>query len=219
MLADHPELAGSRGQVAFWNFLPPAELDRLLGLFAKVTGKVLVISKTLGIEGRKLLTPDDDYDPLKDFNQDYLGERSVVEDMQLEYQGLLADHPGLEQRLRRLPGAVFSGREHLPEGSRGVFFCYALPALDKKKAEFTLEAGVARWYLYDANRDAIVEEPGDIVASIRSAPDTPRVCSGENKLLLEIRTRVERHIKQTYLKRVDAPVGAEPVLRCWLELA
>jgi hypothetical protein len=96
--------------------------------------------------------------------------------------------------------------------------CYALPALDKEKGEFTEEAGIARWYLYDIARDMIVDQPGDIVESIRSSPDTPRRCISEQPTLIEIRTMVEKHIKNTYLKRVDAPFGVKPALRCWMEL-
>jgi len=75
LVADHPEAAESRGKVSFWNFLPPDELNAILSLYTKVTQKTLLISKTLGIEGRKLLTPDDDYDALKEFNQAYEGTR------------------------------------------------------------------------------------------------------------------------------------------------
>jgi superfamily II DNA or RNA helicase len=218
LIADHPEVASSRGKVWFWNFLPPEELNDILSLYKKVTAKTLLISKTLGIEGRKLLTPADDYEALKEFNQAYEGTRTAVEEMHLEYQALIQADAGLEARLTRLPGAVFSGRKRPAKGVRGVFFCYALPALDKKLNEFTEEAGTTRWYLYDLDRDAILEEPGEIVASIRSKPDTPRVCSAEEKTLLEIRTKVEKHIKNFYLKRVDAPVGVKPNLRCWMEL-
>ena len=49
------------------------------------------------------------------------------------------------------------------KGALGVFFCYALPALDKEIGDFTEEAGTTRWYLYDIERDAIYEEPGEIV--------------------------------------------------------
>jgi hypothetical protein len=35
---------------------------------------------------------------------------------------------------------------------------------------------------------------------------------------VEIRAKVEKHIKNTYLKRVDAPAGVSPSLRCWMEL-
>ena len=35
----------------------------------------------------------------------------------------------------------------------------ALPALDKEVGEFTEEAGTTRWYLYDLDRSAILEEP------------------------------------------------------------
>jgi hypothetical protein len=204
--------------VSFWNFLPPDELNAILTLYTKVTQKTLLISKTLGIEGKKLLTPEDDYEALKEFNHAYEGTRTAVEEMHLEYQALLQADPELEARLTRLPGATFSGRRRPAKGLRGVFFCYALPALDKEAGEFTEEAGTTRWYLCDLDRDAILEEPGEIVASIRSKPETPRTCTTPEKTLVELRAKVEKHIKNTYLKRVDAPVGVKPVLRCWMEL-
>jgi superfamily II DNA or RNA helicase len=218
LVADHPEVASSRGKVSFWNFLPPDELNAILTLYTKVTQKTLLISRTLGIEGKKLLTPEDDYAALKEFNHAYEGTKTAIEDMHLEYQALLLADPGLDARLKRLPGATFSGRKRPAKGVRGVFFCYALPALDKEAGEFTEEAGTTRWYLYDLDRDAVLEEPGDIVASIRSKPDTPRQCTTEEKTLVEIRAKVEKHIKNSYLKRVDAPVGVKPALRCWMEL-
>lgn len=218
LVADHPEVASSRGKVSFWNFLPPDELNAILTLYTKVTQKTLMISKTLGIEGKKLLTPDDDYEALKEFNHAYEGTRTAVEDMHLEYQSLVQADPELEARLKRLPGAIFSGRKRAAKGARGVFFCYALPALDKEAGEFTEEAGTTRWYLYDLDRDAILEEPGEIVASIRSKSETPRKCTTEEKTLVDLRAKVEKHIKNSYLKRVDAPVGVKPALRCWMEL-
>ena len=218
LVADHPEVSAFRGKVSFWNFLPPDDLNAILTLFAKVTQKTLLISKTLGIEGKKLLTPQDDYDALKEFNQAYEGTRTAVEDMHLEYQALTQADPELEARLRRLPGSTFSGRKRVAKGVRGVFFCYALPALDKEKGEFTEEAGTTRWYLYDLNRDATIEDPGEIVASIRSKLKTPRRCITEEATLVSVRAKVEKHIKNSYLKRVDAPLGVKPSLRCWMEL-
>lgn len=220
LVADHPEVAASRGKVSFWNFLPPDELNAILTLYAKVTQKTLLISKTLGIEGRQLLTPEDDFNAIKEFNHAYEGVKTAVEDMHLEYQALIQVEPELEARLKRLPGATFSGRERVAKGVRGVFFCYALPALDKEKdpPEFTEEAGTTRWYLYDLDRDAILEEPGEIVASIRSKPETPRECTTGETTLIELRGKIEKHIKNSYLKRVDAPVGVKPALRCWMEL-
>jgi hypothetical protein len=218
LVADHPEVSSSRGKVSFWNFLPPDELNAILTLYTKVTQKTLLISKTLGIEGKKLLTPEDDYDALREFNHAYEGTKTAVEDMHLEYQALLQADSRLEARLKGLPGATFSGRKRVAKGARGVFFCYALPALDKEAGEFTEEAGTTRWYLYDLDRDAILEEPGEIVASIRSKPETPRQCTTEEKTLVDLRAKVEKHIKNSYLKRVDAPLGVKPALRCWMEL-
>jgi hypothetical protein len=218
LVADHPDVTPSRGKVSFWNFLPPDELNAILTLYTKVTQKTLLISKTLGIEGKKLLTPDDDFDALKEFNHAYEGTKTAVEDMHLEYQALLQADPDLEVRLKLLPGSTFSGRKRPAKGVRGVFFCYALPALDRESGEFTEEAGTTRWYLYDLDRAAILDEPGEIVVNIRSKPETPRKCTTEEKTLVELRGAIEKHIKNTYLKRVDAPVGVKPVLRCWMEL-
>lgn len=218
LVADHPEVASSRGRVSFWNFLPPDELNAILTLYSKVTQKTLLISKILGIEGKKLLTPEDDFEALKEFNHAYEGTKTAIEDMHLEYQALLQGDPELEAHLKRLPGATFSGRERPAKGVRGVFFCYALPALDREAGEFTEEAGTTRWYLCDLDRDVILEEPHEIVLSIRSKPNTARKCSSEQKILVELRAKVEKHIRNTYLKRVDAPVGVKPALRCWMEL-
>ena len=217
--ADHPEAAADRGTVRFWNFLPPEELERILKLYERVTGKVLMISSTLGIEGRKLLRPDDAYDPLREFNASYEGTRTAVEEMHLEYQALLKRHPELAERLDGLPGSVFSGRRKFSEGASGVFFCYSLPALDADEGAFTLDAGPTRWYLHDLDADAIVESPGEIVESIRSKPNTPRRCEMGRTTLKDLRDKVCLYIRDSYLKRVNAPMDApEPALRCWMEL-
>jgi len=218
LVADHPELAAGRGKIAFWNFLPPEQLNAILTLYTKVTQKTLMISKTLGIEGKKLLTPDDDYDALKEFNAVLArlasGAAPVIDGTHaLFQQDVVFAGLGLQ-----LPGGVFSGRKRLSRGARGVFFCYALPALDKETGEFTEAAGTARWYLYDLDRDVILDEPGEIVGSIRSKPNTPRRCSIDEKTLVDARAKLEKHLKNTYLKRVDAPIGVKPTLKCWMEL-
>ena len=172
----------------------------------------------MGIEGKKLLTPEDDFDALKEFNAAYEGSRTVVEDLHLEYQSLLQDFPDLESELRGFPGAVFSGREKLAEGVVGVFFCYSLPALDKETGEFTEEAGTTGWYFYDLSAESILEEPGEIAESIRSAPDTSRRLIMEESKLIDIRDQIEKYVKNTYLKQIDAPIGVSPRLRCWMEI-
>ena len=75
MLADHPEYRGVRGIVHYWNFLPPDELNDLLYLYERVAHKTLRISKVFGIEGKKLLRPEDDYDALRELTE--LDERQA----------------------------------------------------------------------------------------------------------------------------------------------
>ena len=219
LTADHPGTAGARGHVLYWNFLPPDDLDNMLSLYKKVTRKTLLISKTLGIEGRKLLKPEDDYEALREFNASYEGARTAIEDMHLEYQALMKEHPDLAQRLDGFPGSVFSGRRKLAKGARGVFFCYGLPALDAEQQAFTLEAGPTRWYLWDLDQETVLESPGEIADSIRSKPNTPRRCTIDRPTLTQARKVVLGHIRDTYLKQVNVSLDApKPKLRCWMEL-
>jgi hypothetical protein len=213
-----------RGEVAYWNFLPPEELDELLKLYSRVSHKTLRISKTFGIEGRKLLKPEDDYDDLKEFAEAYEGKVTPVEEMKLEFQKMLKDHPGLESRLNALPGRVFSGKEHPSPGTKAVFFCYARPAHDPEagaegEESWSVEAGDAQWYLYDLASEAVIEEPTEIVNLIRSTPETPRRRTIERATLSQVRRKVEKHIKDTYLKRINAPGWVRVVLRAWMELS
>ncbi|NUM53142.1 MAG: DEAD/DEAH box helicase family protein [Candidatus Hydrogenedentes bacterium] len=228
ILKDHPEQEKIRGKVAYWNFLPPDELDELLRLYSLVSHKTLKISKTLGIEGKKLLRPEDDYEALKDFNHAYEGTPSGDEAMHLEYQRLLKEHPGLEERLNALPKRVFSGKEHPKPGTKAVFFCFSLPAFDTSvKLEegdpetnaWTDDAGLTQWYLYDLATENIHTDAAEIFTVIQSEPDTPRHRSVTDETLSEIRAKVERHVKNTYFKQVQAPVGVRATLKCWMELS
>ena len=224
ILADHPEQKDLRGTVAYWNFLPPDDLDELLKLYGKVAHKTLRISKTLGIEGKQLLREDDDYEDLRNFSEQYEGQRSPDEDMHLEWQDLLKNNPGLDETVSAYPNGIFSGKQNLKPGTRQVFFCYARPAHDKAASEqsgedtWTAEAGDVQWYLYDVASGDIREDAPRIVGSIRAAPETPRATQMDQPKLSDIRALVEKHIAKTFLRKVQAPLGVKPVLKAWMEL-
>ena len=58
----------------------------------------------------------------------------------------------------------------------------------------------------------------DIIEFIRCKPDTPRQHILPEKELTQIRQALDKHIKNTYLKKVQAPIGVKPLLKCWMEL-
>lgn len=243
LLADHPEQEPLRGSVAYWNFLPPDELNHLLSLFQKVAHKTLRISRTFGIEGQKLLKPEDDYEALKNFNHSYEGAATPVEKMHLEYQELLRRYPDLAARLDAFPRRIFSGKEHPNPGTRAVFFCYALPAADAEaivpervyqpslfqagptepppvqlEMAFVRRAAKTGWYLYDLAGGQVIEDAPAIVELIRSTPDTVRHCVMPKESLAEIRAKVEKHIERSYLRSLQAPQDVQPILLAWMEL-
>jgi len=225
IVAQRPEEKKIRGTVAYWNFIPPEDLDELLRLYQRVSHKTLRISKTFGIEGGKLLGPEDEFEALRDFNHLYEGTTSAAEEMHLEFQRLVQEVPGLVETIDSLPGRVFSGKEHLKPGTNAIFFCYSLPAPsaeDRETDEASLwreDTGITAWYLYDVETTEIIEEPAAMIDLIRSQPDTPRQVTLPGGTLSEVRAAVEKHIKNTYLKRVQAPIGVRPILKAWMELS
>lgn len=218
LIEDHPDVESDRGKVAFWNFLPPNELNTLLSLYSTVTRKTLLISETMGIEGRKLLTPEDEYTALREFNAGYEGERSLLESLQLELQELLKNIPDLKERLDSFPSSIFSGRAVPKKGATGVFFCYRLPTWDVDLEDFSTENGPCKWFLYEMDNGGILQEISEIISSIRCSIDEPRRCLNEQETLIEIRDKVWKHIKNSYLKKVEAPVGVKPKLLAWMEI-
>ncbi len=224
IIVDHPDQKDVRGTVAYWNFLPPDDLDELLKLYGKVAHKTLRISKTLGIEGRKLLREDDNYEDLRNFNEQYEGQRSPDEDMHLEWQDLLLQYPDLDERVSAFPNGIFSGKQQINPGTKSVFFCYARPAHDRAASDasgedvWTAQAGDVQWYLYDVATGSIAEDGPRIIEVIRATPETPRKAEIDQVALSDIRVTVEKHIAKSFLRKVQAPVGVKPILKAWMEL-
>jgi len=233
---EEPARAKVRGAVRYWNFLPPKELDSLLHIYSTLARKTLRISKTLGIEGKKLLRPEDDYDALREFNEAYEGHLTSDEEMHLAFQQLLQDNPGLEQRLNGLPNRIFSGKARSPGQAPGqlfgadsaaVFFCYALPGLDRSLtpdpdapwAAWTESAGRTAWYLYDLATGEILSDASEIFRDIQCGLDTPRRTVINQPTLVDARKKLDDYIKNTYLKQTNAPVGVSPTLKAWMELS
>jgi hypothetical protein len=147
--------------------------------------------------------------------------------MRLEYQTLVKNYPDLLDRIDKLPNRLFSGKEHPSKGTRAVFLCFVMPAppppletpSETQEQAWTTDGGDAKWYLFDLETQKIIEDPTQIVGFIRCTPETPRKHDVPEKTLSEIRANLEKHIKDTFLKQVQAPVGVKPKLRAWMELS
>lgn len=226
LLAAHPHLAATRGRIVYWNFLPPEELDSLLRLYNRVNRKTLVISRTFGIEGRKLLTPDDEFDPIKEINEQYEGQESESEALRLEYEELTRDHPELAAGLPDLPLKVFSGRKSPSSGVRAVFFCFRIPHPDPSLVEspdgaarWSETAGSTVWLCTDPEGKTIADSPRAIADLIRSQPDTPVHHTLDRAGLAKLREKLEKELIKTHLRPLQAPIGVWPVLKAWMEVS
>ncbi len=236
-----------KGKVYFWNFLPPKELEELLHLKQKLDGKILRINKTLGIEGA-LLSPDDPDMAMKLFNERYEGKESTEELIRLEKQRLESENPELWQSLPTVPRRLFSGKKagagfgpiinrrgeeirHLePNPKPGLFACYRMPPIVGNAAQTLMEytqekyepqihsQGEVKWYFRDAETGKISEVLENTWTAVRCAQGTERTVQQGVTKLADVRKTIEKHIKDTYLKDIQAPIGAKPTLLAWMEI-
>ena len=209
--------------VHVWNFLPPGELDDLLKLRRRVDGKILRISRTLGIEGR-FVSPDDPEDTIRLFNEQYDGTQSIEELMNLERQRIAESNPDLWSQLSTLPLRLFSGKstndkplpfrnregELIPlehPGATGIFCCYQMPN------------GEVQWYFYNAETNEVLDNVEQIWPEIRCDAETPRHIETGQGELGNARKKIEQFIRSTYLRSIQAPIGAKPKLLAWMEVS
>jgi len=212
------KLGRTKPTIEFWNFLPPNELEEVLGLFQRLTGKVVRINRTLGIEGA-LLRPDDPEASLKDFNEKYEGEESVEERLKLELERIAREYPDLYSRLGDFPRRILSGKKaERTDRRHGLFCAYRFPPLEPPKEGEAGRSGEVRWY-FRTLEGKVIEGLDEIDKAIRCLPETPRYLASEIPTLAEARRAIERHIKDSYLRSLQAPLGYKPVLVCWMEVS
>ena len=117
--------------------------------------------------------------------------------------------PGLGGSSQRAAAPRLSGKAHPSKGAQGVFFCYALPALDvtyeanedePDTAAWTEDAGCTQWYYYDLEREKIVPDAAEIVGLDPQYPETPRRRDLENETLSDIGRR-SRNTSRTPISR------------------
>jgi hypothetical protein len=233
----HPERKEERGKIDYWNFLPPDQLDRILGLYNRVSTKYLSISVVFGIEGGKGLTKDDEYPELQEFNADRLGLTTTDEALKLQLESLQKDYPELVKEWTEMPHHTISGKKN-PEGRKGVFLCFRIPERIKQSEE-EIERGDAplwsvsdgygecRWLFYDTETEEILDQEAggqDSISQqhgiIQCIPGTQRHLSSGDELmgLKEIQKKVRKRIKNSVMRNLQAPAGVKPRLLFWMEV-
>ncbi|MGA9407427.1 MAG: helicase-related protein [Bacteroidota bacterium] len=210
-----------RDVVKFWNFLPPDELDELLKLYQKVSRKVLRISKTLGIEGGKLLRPEEELEPLRIFNAQYDGIRTVEENMHLALTEMLKSHPELSEILPAFPKRLFSGRKHRDQHPLGVFAAYRFPSRTSTDEQGNTKTvpGICRWYFCELATKTVLEDLGAVNAAVQAMPETPRVVVNPMEELRKSLALIEQQCVRKELKNMNALIGEKATLVCWMEVS
>ena len=168
-----------------------------------------MISETLGIEGKKVLTPEDDYQALIEFTHSYEGTKTADRGPAPRVPGAGAGRSGTRGSPRAPPGLAVQwppgGERRRSTASSSATGCrhwtYVL-------GKFTLEAGLGAVVLRRPRdrRDLGGRRAASPATSDPRSKTTPHVWKRRAHRNCT-RQGARRHIKNTYLKRIDAPVA------------
>lgn len=222
LVKERKSAKSTRGKIQIRNFLPPDEINNLLELVGRVEGKTLMISKTLGIPGGRLLDESDMFDDVKvfqAFKDEYVGDITPLEQLRLKWLELAKQNPGLESLVARLPDGISVGKDGQPEG---VFVCRRVPTLTKETAdaepEWSLAPGRIEWALNTA--EGVLRGALTVDSAIEAAADTSGRPFSDRAQLQKSLREFERAETKQLRKDVQLPLDAPtPVTLCWMEIA
>ncbi|MEP0765834.1 MAG: DEAD/DEAH box helicase family protein [Fimbriimonadia bacterium] len=201
-------------KVYVYNFLPPDELRRLLHLYERVTGKLIAINRTLGIEA-PVLTAEDDFKAM-DFYQN-LGDftMSKEEQLRLVAHQLEQKYPEVWNQSVSYPNRIYSGK---PRGGSKLFLAYRIPTGTEPGPDGESPVFDVRWFLVDRETGQVEEDIEAIHQAIACAQGTPR----EVKMPGAERDRLRKLVESEVLARLrfeaQTPQTLKDELICWMEV-
>lgn len=221
LVKERPKARASRGKIQIRNFLPPDEINALLQLVGRVEGKTLMISKTLGIPGGKLLDATDIFDDVKvfqAFKDEYIGDISPLEELRLKWLELAKADPELEARTERLPSGISVATTGDP---KGVFICRRVPTRTKVD-----EGSEPVWSLTPGRVEWAMKTGGEVERGMLTIDDaisataaTPRRSFTDRAVVRASLRDFERAETRALRKDVQLPLDAPtPETLCWMEI-
>ena len=83
--------------------------------------------------------------------------------------------------------------------------------------------GESLWFFYDTEAEEILDQIGqmsEIHKIIQCSSETERVIPLDDDTLREIKKKIEKRIKNTIMRTLQAPgTGVKPRLVCWLNIS
>jgi superfamily II DNA or RNA helicase len=201
-------------KVYVYNFVPPKELDTVLGLYKTVSGKLIKINKALGIEA-PVLDADDETRALDFYLKMGLPDMPELERLRLRAHELSKQHPELWTQSESYPFRVFSGKKG---PAKMLFLAYSIPIVKETEAKEQAEDDI-RWYLVDLETGEIMEDVVEIHKTIECAEGTPRVVSEARNDLTQARKRVEKEKVDELIFKAQVPSHRKARLICWMEIS
>lgn len=209
-----PDIPVDYDKVYVYNFLPPDELERLIGLHHRLTGKLAQINRALGIEA-PVLDPTDETQVVDFYLNLGEGKMSVAETLRREAAKLERDHPEIWSKAADYPNRIYTGK---PGEKRYLFLCYRVVAGFEPDAEEKTPVYDTKWYMVDRKTGDVTEDMAKIHEVIQCAEGTPRDLNVPKEERTKLRKSVEEGDIAKHRFTAQIPQGYKDKLVCWMEI-
>ena len=201
-------------KVYVYNFLPPDELERLIGLHQRLTGKLAQINRALGIEA-PVLDPTDETQVVDFYLNLGEGKMSVAETLRREAARLEREHPEIWTEAANYPNRIYTGK---PGEKRYLFLCYRVVAGFEPDAEERTPVYDTKWYMVDRKTGDVTEDMAKIHELIQCTEGTPRDLQVPKDERTKLRKSVEDGDIAKHRFTAQIPQGYKDKLVCWMEV-
>ena len=184
--------------------------------------KIVLISKTLGIPGGKLIDESDMHNDVKvfqAFKDEHNGDKPMLEELRLKWLAMIEEDPELNDLVERLPDGISTAKTGLPAG---IFVCQRVPvhtrvSEDDESGDWSMEPGRVRWFMGTA--DGVLEDVGTVDSAIEASRDLAASPFSDKPQVATRLRALERDMTRQLRKELQVPLSAPPPeILCWVEV-
>jgi superfamily II DNA/RNA helicase len=197
--------------VRVFNFLPPKELDEVLGLYETITGKLIAINRTLGIEA-PVLTAEDDFKAMDFFQNLGDSEISPQEQLRLVAHKLEQDHPEIWEEAANFPNRIYSGKRN----ANRLFLAYRVVTGRDPENENGILTDV-RWFIVDREGN-VSQDITEIHHALYCDEGARRVTAMPKEDRTRLRKLAEKlNAERRFKAQIPDTLPADELI-CWMEV-
>lgn len=215
----NPDITPNERAFDIYNVLPPDEIEETIKLVAAVEGRVIKISRAVGLD-QAVLKSTDPADTLKEFNKYYEGEVTQTDHALTQFiQKFNEPDNEMIKVLEQLPLGAFGVWTGAPEA--GLFAMFTVQASAGASEQDRQRFGNVEGkpvLVMELENGSVIRDAGVILNTLSQAPQGTRSGTPSDEAELQARLKKLREKARQEFAEIGLPSTYRLQLVCWMEM-